>query len=188
MGAEQDTHGLKAPRDHGPLARQVDPFFARIARQQRSQRKRKGYGRNRKSGIAGIKIRRMNHHLRILQQRSQAVAIGASKDLERAVRSRRRQHFERTGHEIIQGQKENLHAGQHHADIGHQLPIFITVNQQDGEDINGQQKTPEQQRAFLTGPQRGDLIKRSEIAIAMRDHIGDPVAIAEKQVNEAGSG
>src|SRR6267378_1431222 len=146
MRAQQNAHGLKAPRDHRPLASQVDPFFARIARQQRSQRKRK---RNRKSRVTGIKIRRMNHHLRILQEWIQSVAVGASENLKRPIRSGGRQHLERAGHKIIQREEKNLHAGEHYADVRHQLPIFVAVNQQGGKNVNRQQKAPEKQRAFL---------------------------------------
>src|SRR5258708_19157481 len=76
--AQQNASGLKAPRDHRPFARQVNPFFAWITRQQRAQRKRK---RNRKSRVAGIKIRRMNDHFGVLQKWIQTIAVHPRENL-----------------------------------------------------------------------------------------------------------
>ena len=94
----------------------------------------------------------MNHHFRVLQQRRQSVAVGTSDVIHHAIRSRRRERFERAGNEIIQRQEENLHAGHHHADVRHQLAIFVPVSEQYRKNVNGQQEAPEQQRTFLPRP------------------------------------
>ena len=72
----------------------------------------------------------MNHHFRILQQRSQAVAIGARDVVHHAVRARRRKRLERAGNKIIESKEENLHAGHHHADVRHQLAVLVPVRDQ----------------------------------------------------------
>src|ERR1700730_10833714 len=72
MRAKQDAYTLEAPGDHGPAASEVNPFFARIAAEQRGERESK---RNGEARISGIKDRRMDHHLRILQQGLAAVAV-----------------------------------------------------------------------------------------------------------------
>ncbi len=152
VSAQQNSRGLKHPRNHRPLARQMNPLLARVAGQQRAQRKSK---RNREAGVSRIQVRRMDHHFRILQQGSQSVAIGARDVIHHAIRSRRRERFERAGHEIIQRQEENLYAGHHHANVRHQLAILVPVSDQHRENIDGQQEAPEQQRTFLPRPQRG---------------------------------
>ena len=109
----------------------------------------------------------MNHHLRILQQRIQAVAIAARDEIHRAVHSRNAERLEWAGHEIIQGQEKNLHAGEDHSDIRHQLAILVPVDNQHGKNVNGEQEAPEQQRAFLAGPERRNFIERGERAVAV---------------------
>src|SRR5580692_3092872 len=99
VSAEKNAGGLKAPGNHGPFAREMNPLLAGITCQQRSQRKREGYGESR---IAGIEIRRMNHHFRILQERSKAVAIGASNQIHSAMGARNGQRFERAGDKVVQ--------------------------------------------------------------------------------------
>ncbi len=73
MRAEQNPNALEAPCNHGPAPRDVNPFLTGVSAEKRCQCKSK---RNRKSGVAEVEHRRMNHHLRILQQRIQAVAVG----------------------------------------------------------------------------------------------------------------
>ena len=73
MRAEKDSASEKSPRDHGPAAGDLNPLLARIAHDQRGQRERKW---NRESDVAQVQHGRMNHHLRILQQRVEAVAVG----------------------------------------------------------------------------------------------------------------
>src|SRR3984957_4552906 len=141
MRAEQNSRRLEAPRDHRPLARQVNPLLTRIPRQERAQRKRK---RNRESRIPRIQIRRMNHHLGILQQRRQSIPIRPRVNRQRTIRARRSQHLKWARHKIVQRQKENLHAGQHHADVRHQLAILVPIGKQRRENVNRQQKAPEQ--------------------------------------------
>ncbi len=55
-------------------AREVNPFFAGIAAKQCGKRESK---RNGKARISGIKDWWMDHHLRILQQRIEAIAVAA---------------------------------------------------------------------------------------------------------------
>src|SRR2546429_7887267 len=95
---------LEHPGNHRPLARQMDPLLPWVARQQRSESKRK---RNRKTRITGIQIRRMNDHLRVLQQRIQSVAVGSRDEAHHATCPGRSQSLERALHEIVQRKKED---------------------------------------------------------------------------------
>src|SRR5882672_4792737 len=108
MCAEKNAARLEAPRDHGPFAREVDPFLARIACQKSGQRESE---RNGETRVAGIKIRWMNDHFRILQERVQSVAIHADERLNRAGGGNVAEHFEWAGNEIIQREEKDLYSG-----------------------------------------------------------------------------
>ena len=87
----------------------------------------------------------MDHHFRVLQQRSQSVSIRARDVIHHSVRSWRRQLLERAGNEVIQRQEENLHAGHYHADVRHQFAVLISVSEQYRKNINRQKEAPEQE-------------------------------------------
>ncbi len=69
-------------------------------------------------------------------------------------------------------QKENLHRGDDHRSVGEQALIGF-VTQAQNESVAGQEQRPEQQRAFLTGPQDGKLISGGQVAIAVMEDVGD---------------
>src|SRR5580704_49034 len=82
VGAKKNADGLKAPGDHRPAARDVNPFFAGIAAEKRGERESE---RNRETGVAEVKHRRMDIHLRILKKWSEAFAVGQRSHLGDAV-------------------------------------------------------------------------------------------------------
>ena len=106
MRAEEDAAGEKEPGHHGPAAGDVDPLLAGIAHHQRAQREGE---RHAEAHIAQVKHRGMDHHLRILQQRIQAEAVGGHCALHQ--RERRRGKVE-------QQQEEDLDAGQDGGGVG----------------------------------------------------------------------
>src|SRR5580704_3897112 len=185
MCTEENARSLETPGDHGPLTGKVNPLLTGIPRKQRSQGKRE---RNRETRVARIKIRRVNHHLRVLQKRSQAVAVGASNEIHRAIGTGNGKRFKRAGDEIVERQKENLDTGQNHSHVRHQLAIFVAVGNQDGENVNRKEEAPEEERAFLAGPKSGHFIKRSKSSIAVSNDIGGGKIIAEEKIFEAESG
>src|ERR1700721_4610458 len=126
----------------------------------------------------------MDHHFRILQQRSQAVAIRAGDEIHCAMSARDGQCLEWAGDEVIERQKENLHASENHTYVRHQFAIFISVGDQYRKNVNRKQKAPEKQRAFLASPQSSNFIKRGEGAIAMGDDVGCGKIIAEEKIFE----
>ena len=89
----------------------------------------------------------MNDHLGILQQRIQAGAIGGKRALH---------HGKRMRGKIQNQQKENLHRGDDHRSIGKQALIGL-VTQAQNESVARQEQRPEEQRAFLPGPQTANL-------------------------------
>ena len=72
MRAEEDAAGQKSPGHHRPTAGNVNPLFSGIAHDQRTQRKGE---RNGEAHVAQIQHGRVNHHLGILQERVQSIAI-----------------------------------------------------------------------------------------------------------------
>ena len=72
MRAEEDAAGQKSPGHHRPTAGNVNPLFSGIAHDQRTQRKSE---RNGEAHVAQIQHGRVNHHLGILQERVQSIAI-----------------------------------------------------------------------------------------------------------------
>ena len=87
----------------------------------------------------------MNHHFGILQHRIQPIAVGTRNQVKCARSIRHSQGLERACHEIADRQKKQLNAGQNHADVRHQLAIFVAVGQQNGNNVDCQQKAPEKQ-------------------------------------------
>src|SRR5208282_4265233 len=182
MRAKKNADGLEAPGDHGPFASEVNPLFAGIARQQGSQRKGK---RNGKTRVSRVEIRRMDDHLRVLQERIEAVSIHADERFQYAAGTHVGESFEGAFDEIVQREKENLDAGQNHANIRHQFAILMTVGDEYRNDVNSEEEAPKQQRTLLAGPQSGNFIERGEIAIAVGNHVSLREVVAEEQIFEA---
>ncbi len=84
----------------------MDPLLAGIFHDQRAQRKGERHG---EPDVAQIEHGRVNHHLRILQKRIQAIAVGWDGALNNGKGMRRK---------VQQQQEENLHARQNHRSIG----------------------------------------------------------------------
>jgi hypothetical protein len=84
--------------------------------------------------------------------------------------------------------KKSLHSGKNNAHVGHQFTILIAIGQQYRDDIDRQEKTPEQQRAFLARPQSGYFEESGKVAIAVGNHIRYGVVVAEEKINQAECG
>ncbi len=137
--AEEDAAGQEEPGHHGPAAGDVNPLLARVAHHQRAEGKRE---RHAEAHVSQVKHRRMDHHLRILQQRIQSEAIGRRLALHQ--RKRRRGKVE-------QEQEEDLDAGQDGGRVSGEGNVDL-MPQAEHKAVGGQQPRPEQQRPFLAGP------------------------------------
>ena len=62
---------------------------------------------------------------------------------------------------------------------GEQLRIDL-VAQPQHQRIGGQQPRPEQQRAFLSRPQRRELVGDGQVAVAVVQDVGDREVVAER--------
>ena len=72
MSPEEDPASEEAPRHHRPTPGDVDPLLARILHDQRAKCEGERHG---ESDVAEIEHRRMDHHLRVLEQGIQSIAV-----------------------------------------------------------------------------------------------------------------
>ncbi len=77
-----------------------------------------------------------------------------------------------------QRKKEDLHSGKNDRGVGEKAGIRLVAQAQD-KTVSGQQQRPEQNRAFLPGPQRRELIRSGKIAVAVVEDVGDGEIVAE---------
>ncbi len=82
----------------------------------------------------------MDHHLRILQQRIQSIAIW------RKIPDRHRKGIRG---EIHQQEEEDLHRRNDHRRVSDQTDVHFIAQSQD-QAVGREQQRPEQQRAFLS--------------------------------------
>jgi hypothetical protein len=132
MHAEEDAGSEEQPGHKGPDARDLDPFLAGVAHHECSEREAKG---NREAYIAQVKHGGMNHHLRVLEQWIQAVAVvwnGAP--IQREGRRCKVQYQ----------QEEDLNPGQNGASIRVELHICFVGEAKD-EAVGSQQPCPQEQ-------------------------------------------
>ena len=165
--AEENADGEEAPGHHGPAARNLNPFLAGVLHDERAQCEGEGNG---EADVSQVEHGRMDDHLGILQKRIQPGAIRGERALHDGEWVRR---------EIQNQQEENLHRGDDHRSVGEQ-PLIGFVAQAENEPVPGQQQRPEQQRAFLTGPQHGELIGGRQVAVAVMEDIGDGEIVVER--------
>ena len=130
----------------------------------------------------------MNNHFRILQERVEAVAIHAGKRLKHAAGVHRGESLERTLDKVVQREEEGLDAGENHANVRHELAIFVAVGDKNRDDVDGEQEAPEEQRAFLARPERGNFIECGEIAIAVGYDVSLGKIIGEEEILKAERG
>ena len=127
----------------------------------------------------------MDHHLRILQQRIQAIAVAAHDPLHRAARRGRAQNLKRAGDEIVQREEEKLHADHNDADVRHQFRMLAAIGEQNGKDVNRKQEAPEKQRALLPRPDSRELEKCRQRAVAVLDDVGHGEIVGQEKIGEA---
>ena len=94
---------------------------------------------------------------------------------------------ERVRGKIQNQQKEDLHRGDDHRSVGEQALIGLVAQAED-ESVAGEEQGPEQQRAFLSGPEHGELVGGGQIAVAVMENVGDGEVVVEggRHENDAG--
>ena len=149
----------------------MDPLLPRVPHHQRAQCKSK---RHREPHISQVKHRRMDHHLRVLQQRIQSESVQRHRPrLNRKRRSRKRQ----------QQQKEHLDPGQNRSRERTQPNVHTVPHPQD-KSIRAQQPRPQQQGTFLSAPERRKLVRRIQLTIRMVQDVRHRVIIRKRSPHQ----
>ena len=164
----------KEPSDDGPAAGGDNPCLIDFAANQGGHSE--GVG-DRESDEAGVKKRRMGHHVGVFEQRIETAAV----------RRHRRDRLERIGNEGDDAKKEGGDNGKDHEHPRHRLSLTVAVDpgHQSGED--NENPFPEQQRAFQRTPQTGDAIVDRRRARGIEGDITDREIRGHKCVDQ-GSG
>ena len=119
----------------------------------------------------------MNHHVEVLQQRTQA----------RAVRRRRREvGVERVVVHHHQEEEEHLHRGDDRHDPGNQQPMPFAVHVDGDAAENREQRDPEHQRPVETAPVRRQFVEQRLRAVGIALHVLDAEVADDEGVDDDG--
>ncbi len=173
---EEDAGGQKQPGHHRPAARDLDPLLAGVAHHQRSQSEGK---RNREAHVAEVKQGRVNHHLRVLQERIQAVAVGGNESSGDEIREQGKRRRGKVQHR----QEENLNSGQNGAGVGVELRVLLVPEPQHKAE-GPQQPGPQEQRTLLPAPQRGKFVDGRKRAVRVLGDVGDGKIVGENRPDQ----
>ena len=66
--------------------------------------------------------------------------------------------------------------------------MALAIQKQNEKCVDRKQPGPEEQRAFLAGPESGKLIEAGESAIAVLHHIDDGKIVGEEEIFQAADG
>src|SRR5205814_7026578 len=100
----------------------------------------------------------MNRHARILQLRIETAAVDWNPV----------ETLERIGAEANGGEKENEDEGERARDVRHQLAIGRPIRVQGDRRVNRENQRPEEERARLPAPERGDGVDLRQIGAGER--------------------
>ena len=150
LGAEEDAEAEERPGGERPAPRDDDPALVDPPRGERGHRERERHGQ---PDVAEVQHRRVGDHVRVLQARVHARAVG-----------RRRLRVERARDDDEQeGEEERDAADDRHGpgkDFTHEPPV-----EGDGSRGGaGEHEQPEQERALLPAPERGERVAVRELA------------------------
>ncbi len=84
-------------------------------------------------------------------------------------------------------QKEDLNAGEDGAGVGVELDVGL-VGKAENESVGAEQPGPEEQRAFLTAPQRGEFVGSGKGAVGVLEDVGDGEVVGEDGADEREGG
>ncbi len=74
-------------------------------------------------------------------------------------------------------------AGQNHGRDGDQ-PLIDLVAQAQNKSVGGEQPGPEEQRAFLPGPEGGEFVGPGQGAVGMMQDVGDRKIVSERGIDQ----
>ena len=170
--ADHDADGEEAPGERGPRPRPARPRGVEAAAQQRGDGERE---RDREADVAHVQHRRMRDHARILQQRIQIAAVGGHREqpLER-VRGEQQEQQEADADEAHHAQ----HAGDHF--VGQ-----VTALERDRERPDREHEHPQQHRALVRAPRRGEAVVDGQLRIRIGGDVQHREVADDERVREA---
>src|SRR4029079_13530212 len=118
---------------------------------------------NREADVSQVKHRRMDHHLRILQQRIQPVAIFWDSAFHQREGGRC---------EVDDGQKEYLYAGEDGSRVGVKLDVGF-VSQPQHEAVGPKEPCPKEKGTLLTAPKGRELVGTWQCPVRVLKDVGD---------------
>ncbi len=149
--AERDADREEEPAQQRPAPHRRQPLRVEAARDEGSDRVGE---RNRRRDIAEVEHRRVDRHPRVLELRVHAAPVGWD-PVEALERIRAEAHRE---------QEEERDRTQRPGHVRHEMPRLLTAPGVDGgSGVEGEDQTPEQHRARLTGPERRERVDRREV-------------------------
>ena len=162
MRSQQLTDSEKRPGGERPPTGGDDPALVGAAREQSTHRERE---RNGEPDVAEVEHRRVDRHVRVLQARIEAGAVGGRGLCRERARDEYEQHREERADE-----PERRH------DPGEHLAACAPSGQHGRDGIAGEHEQPEEQGPFLTAPEGGQRVAERQLVTRM---VGD---VLEREV------
>ncbi len=173
--AEADAAGEEEPGDHGPAAGDADPLFAGVAHHEGAEGEGEGDG---EADVAEVEHRRVDDHLGVLEEGVEAVAVrdkGAGLD------------GEGWGGEVEEGEEEDLDAGEDGGGVSEEAGVDLVAQAED-EAVAAEEKGPEEEGAFLAGPEGGELVGGGEGAVGVVKDVLDGEVVGERRPDKGEGG
>jgi hypothetical protein len=156
--AERDADGQEEPGDERPPPDDAQPLRIEPAGDQRRDRESE---RDRRRDVAEIEIRRMDRHPRVLELRIHPAPVGrheAQPVIGIGLEARRRDEEDENHRERAAGPRREI--------------ASLVTNGADGHRrIAGQDQRPEQHRARLATPERGEDVHLRHVRAGVRRHV-----------------
>ena len=159
-GADGDAQGEENPRHGGPRTRPARPGGVEATGDERRNGEGEGH---RKTDVAHVEQRRVDDHAGVLQQRIEVHALGrAGQQALEGVRGNQ--------HEGVKADTDaaehSQHAGQHHV-------RQLAREDRDGKGPQRENQPPQQQRALVAAPHRGDLVVERQGTVRVAGNVLD---------------
>ena len=172
--AEHNAQAEEGPGHIGPGPRPARPGRVQTATEQRGDGKGKGHA---KTHVAHIQQRRMHDQPRVLQQRIQIVAVR---------RHGGQQAGEGIGGKQRKGQKAHGDGPHHRQHARQHNRRQAAAEARHRGHPQRQDQHPQQQRALVVAPQRGELVDGRQQAVAVGRHHCHRKIVAHKGAGQTG--
>ena len=174
--AEREAEGEEQPADHRPAPHGPQPGVVEIAGDQRRHAERV---RDRHPHKADVERRRVNDHVRVLEQRVEPPPFSRRRGEERVERVPVNDHQE---------QEERLDDRDDGDDVRDQLAVPLAVGGDGERAEDRQQEHPEEDRAVQAAPVRRDLVEERLLEIGIALDVLDRVVADDERVDDDAGG